>query len=171
MVFILSENKDYFTDKVIEWLRFYGIHDIVRINADDRVRIHKIEVHQNIIILNVNDKLVDLGSVKLFWYRRSTLNHPFLYMIDSYPLEINQQVNNFSNHEWTVCRNYIIYMLQQKKPIGNYFVATANKLINLRIAQECGLDIPRTYISDFPKYLNKLGEYPSITKPISEAML
>jgi uncharacterized protein len=34
MLLIISENIDYFTDRVIEWLYYYGINNIFRINED-----------------------------------------------------------------------------------------------------------------------------------------
>lgn len=168
MVLIISENKDIFTTNVIEWLHFYGIYDIVRINEDDMVRIDKIEVHKNVLVLSVNGRLIHWSDVNLFWYRRGNLNHPFRRLIDFYPEEISQQTQFFLNHEWAMCHNYIVYMLQQKKTIGNFFRTTANKLINLKIAQECGLDTPQTLISDSPETLKKFGQQPSITKPIGE---
>lgn len=171
MILIISENKDRFTDKVIEWLQFYGIYDIFRINEDDKVHVNKIEIHNSALILRINDRLIDLADVELFWYRRGNLNHPFRKLIESYPPDINQQVHSFLYHEWTMCRNYIVYMLEQKKSIGNYFRAEANKLINLKIAQESGLDIPQTIISDNPSVIEDFGsQLPSITKPIGEAM-
>jgi len=35
MVLIFSENNDYTTDKVIEWLFIMGMKDIIRMNEDD----------------------------------------------------------------------------------------------------------------------------------------
>jgi len=70
-----------------------------------------------------------------------------------------------------MCRNFIFYNLQQKKSLGNFFRSTTNKLINLSIAKECGLEIPETFISESASdLLNVQKSFPVITKPIGEIM-
>ena len=44
MVLILSENSDLTTDKVVEWLNYWEVKDIIRMNEDDKINIKKIDV-------------------------------------------------------------------------------------------------------------------------------
>lgn len=51
MILILSENNDLTTDKVIEWLTYWGIKGIIRMNEDDKVSVKRIDIQSNAIIL------------------------------------------------------------------------------------------------------------------------
>lgn len=42
MVLIQSEQNDLVTDRVIKWMHYYGINDIIRINEDTKISIEKI---------------------------------------------------------------------------------------------------------------------------------
>ena len=56
MILILSENNDLTTDKVIEWLSFMGIKDIIRMNEDDNINIKEINIKKNTIILTFKNR-------------------------------------------------------------------------------------------------------------------
>ena len=68
-------------------------------------------------------------------------------------------------------RDFLFYMLQQKKHIGNFYLAETNKLRNLCIAKECGLMIPETYIAQ-NKFYEKLERKDDayIVKSIGECL-
>ena len=58
MILIISENNDLTTDKVIEWLHFFGINNTVRINEDDKIKIKTIDLQKEEVIFmikNIND--------------------------------------------------------------------------------------------------------------------
>jgi ATP-GRASP peptide maturase of grasp-with-spasm system len=170
MILIISENNDFFTDQVIEWLSFFKIEDIIRINEDDKINIKEINIQENKIIIETNEKEIDLSKIDYFWYRRSGLNHSFNRLIDFEKNTTNDQIVKFLDYEWLMCRNYIFYCLQTKESIGNFFRAATNKLVNLKIAKECGLGIPDTYISESISDIINIEEETYITKPIGEAM-
>jgi ATP-GRASP peptide maturase of grasp-with-spasm system len=171
MVLIISENNDLFTDTVIEWLYFFSVSDIVRINEDDTIHIKEIDFQKNTIVLNIKNETINLSDIDFFWYRRGSLNHLINEQIDFENVHLNGQIINFLNYEWLMCRNYIFYWLRKKQSLGNFFGSATNKFINLKIAKECGLEIPETYISEFSSNLmNFQNEFSVITKPIGEVM-
>jgi radical SAM protein with 4Fe4S-binding SPASM domain len=63
MVLIISENNDYYTDKVIEWLFYFGIKEIVRINETDKIIIKEIDFQKKDFTFFKNEKC--LNCVKL----------------------------------------------------------------------------------------------------------
>lgn len=170
MILIISENNDLTTNRVIEWLHVKDIQYITRINEDDQVRVKEINLKTGNIILEINSGIINLSNVDFFWYRRGSLN-TFLDEIKTEDIRLKNQLYQFLNMEWMICRNYIIHYLQEKPSLGNYHKSATNKLINLNIAQKCGLDIPDTIISDDSETLKYFRDrQPAITKPISEAM-
>jgi ATP-GRASP peptide maturase of grasp-with-spasm system len=171
MVLILSENNDLSTDKVIEWLYFWEVKDIIRINEDDKIFIKAIDVQKNTVILLFNNREINLSDIDFFWFRRGNLNHFIYKQIQFENVRLSKNVNDYLNYEWLMCRNYIFHNLQQKKSLGNFFRSATNKLINLRMAKECGLEIPETFISTFASDLiNFQNQFSVITKPVGEAM-
>jgi hypothetical protein len=167
MILILSENNDLTTDKVIEWLNYWEVKNIIRVNEDDKIIVKEIDIHKNTIILKFNNSDIDLSDVDFFWFRRGNLNHFVDKQMEWENIDLNNQVNDFLKYEWLMCRNYIFQRLQQKKSLGNFFRSATNKLINLRIAQACGLDIPETFISSFASDLARFQtQFPVITKPM-----
>jgi SPASM domain peptide maturase of grasp-with-spasm system len=171
MVLILSENNDLTTDKVIEWLNYWEVKDIIRINEDDKIIIKEIDIQKETIILKFNDNDINVSDVDFFWFRRGNLNHFVDKQIEWENSDLDNQVHDFLKYEWLMCRNYIFQYLQQKKSLGNFFRSATNKLINLRIARECGWDIPKTLISEYISALTEFQtQFPVITKPIGEVM-
>jgi ATP-GRASP peptide maturase of grasp-with-spasm system len=170
MILIVSENIDYITDRVIEWLQHYGITDIFRINEDDDVNILEIDINNENVVIEVSGRKLNLSDVDFFWYRRGNLKFR-LFPLDINDMGVEKQVVSFLKFEWKICRDYIFHILQQKKSLGNFFKGETNKLINLRTAQQCGLEIPKTLISSNNQALSSFcRKNPSITKPIGENM-
>jgi ATP-GRASP peptide maturase of grasp-with-spasm system len=172
MILIISENNDYFTDKVIEWLLYFGISDLVRINESDKIFVKEIDLRQDgNFCFSLNGKDIWASDVDFFWYRRGNLNPLVDKKFDFKDNKMNEDIDKFLFHEWKVCKNFILHLLHKKPSLGNFFLSEVNKLVNLEIAKECGLDVPITYIASNPKRLQSFHNiYPSITKPIGEVM-
>lgn len=171
MVLIISENNDLTTDKVIEWLMYFGVNDFVRINEDDKIIVKEIDLQKEEVIFSVNGKKIWMSDIDFFWYRRGNLS-PFIEKIfDFKDIRTNESFNKFISHEWKVCKNFILYLLHKKTSLGNFFLSEVNKLINLKIAKECGMEIPITYMASIAEHLcNFNKKHPSITKPIGESI-
>lgn len=167
MIVIASKKNDSFTDSVIKRLWEFGVNNFVRINENDELIIESINFPQKNISLSINGQKINFDDVSFFWYRGGILPMPKHDWLTENK-KIAQQVKRFINYEWKVVQEFLFYMLQQKKHIGNCFLAETNKLLNLNIAKECDLLIPDTYITqqNFSEKINSGKKY--IVKPIGE---
>lgn len=174
MILILSETKDFITDKVIEWISIDKAFDFIRINEIDKIQ-------TNIIRLgcseNCNTQFTKLGrditvnteEISFFWYRRGGLYRDISQILGC--RSSNEQITKFLSWEWKICADFMLEELQLKSSLGNYFKSKVNKLKNLRIAVNCGFKIPATIISENNHALLAYNTNQLISKPISEAMI
>lgn len=170
MLIIVAKKNDPFTDCVIHKLIELDLQDIILINEDDELFIEHLNLSEQKIVIRINEREINFDNISLFWYRGGILPIPKHDWITK-DMNIAQQVKSFINYEWKVLRDYLFYVLQQKRTIGNFFLAETNKLRNLHIAQECRMSIPDTYImqNNFSEILKK-GHSSYITKPIGECL-
>jgi ATP-GRASP peptide maturase of grasp-with-spasm system len=167
MLLIISKEDEITTDKVIEWIKKLNKVVVVRVNEGDKLQIQRINLAPNeavdIILSFKNKDVINLNKVDFFWFRRGNL----LKVLNP-NTEVNESLLKFLNSEWKVCLDFIIEELQSVTSLGNYFYARVNKLLNLKVANQCGLNIPSTTITEFCTELS--FERPYITKPISETL-
>ncbi len=172
MLLIISEELDPTTSEVILWLVSMGKTPI-RINCEDGFSIIGLNPELNSIEIQVNNRRIDLDSVKSFWYRNGTIecsffrDKTFIDSIEGYPAG---HVLRFLSYEWIVIKDFVITKLESlDKVLGSYSKTRVNKLNVLFQASQCGLQIPSTYISsqkeNIESFINR-NKY--ITKPISE---
>ena len=171
MVLIQSEQGDLMTDRVIEWLYYYGVKEIVRINENTNITIESVTLDKIIISLDSKTN-IDLNEVSFFWYSRGSLNcllEQFLnHDLDN---KLKNKIGRFLQYEWQKLREYLYYELNSKPSLGNYYKSATNKLINLKIAEQCGLKIPEFIVSGKNNHLINFGRtHCVINKPIGENM-
>lgn len=170
MLVVVAKRNDFFTDRVIIQLLKLGMIHILRISEEDSLFVENINLPEQKIILSINHSKIDFDKVSLFWYRGGMLPMPSHNWLTENK-SISRQVKRFISYEWKVLRDFLFCALQQKKHIGNYFLAETNKLQNLCLAQQCGLSVPDTYIAQ-NKFNEKLrldiNAY--VVKPIGECM-
>ena len=164
MIFILSDTYDTGTSQVIDWLIeknaiFY------RHNSTSEIKKVSFEIanDNDTLVSKLND--LDINNISVFWYRKGDFSNSFI-------LKNNKILNitKFLYEEFSALKDYILYILNKKKRLGNFFNKTPNKLITLEIAKDCGLKIPNTNImnqsEDICLILNKQK---NITKSIQDA--
>lgn len=164
MVLILSVESDISTDSVIDWLNFWGI-GYVRINENDSPNHLFININHKIFFLKTTDKEIDSTQISSFWLRKNG----FEFKNIGFPIRKNRilsSIENFVNEENNKLERYLEYSVANSvKSIGYVKGLETNKLEVLSIAQECGLLIPDSIITNNKK--NLLGK-DFIQKPISE---
>ncbi|MCU7618504.1 grasp-with-spasm system ATP-grasp peptide maturase [Chryseobacterium sp. PBS4-4] len=132
MVLILSLKNDFTTNLVIDWLCFYAKKHI-RIN--DSFTDVAFKSQKNYLKIT-NDSFLDIDHISSFWFRKGT---PFINTEDSEIIKDENKIN----------QDYLSFLLQQKKSIGNTGGASKiNKLIALNIAASFDLRIPKTFLVD-----------------------
>lgn len=174
MVIVISENFDYSTDKVLEWLQTNDECNVLRLNTEDTLIFENIflDVETTEICLKC-DKIVQirLSEVDFLWYRRGALSVRSNLSMPNLCINKPKNLNRFLNWESSIIENYILQLLHKKKSLGNYYKSVVNKLINLEVARECGLIIPATFISGETQQLEQFSDnHAVITKPISEVV-
>jgi ATP-GRASP peptide maturase of grasp-with-spasm system len=152
MLLILSEESDYSTSKVIDWLLFYKIK-FIRVNKEDIINL---EFKNDDIIFSLKNNKFLLSNIKCFWYRRGFIN---LNVIST----LNKEIDNFLLEEISNIREYIYYKLNCLPNINSFFNSNVNKLIVLDIARKIGLNSPSDYLVnskiDLKRFINKNIEF------------
>lgn len=175
MVLIVSETHDITTDRVIEWLFKFGYSNILRVNDGTPIYVRHISLgcSRNEIILDVNNITFSVEDVEFFWYRRGLFRFDIKAKLD-FDLQTDNfgKAQNFHKNEWVPVRNYVIRKLEQKAFLGDFNRIFTNKILNLEIAQKCGLRIPKTHISNYSRVIreNIDNEKDYICKPVSETL-
>jgi ATP-GRASP peptide maturase of grasp-with-spasm system len=143
MILIISEEADYSTSVVVDWLLHFNAK-WVRINGSDKISASFEGSDIKISGENINFKLSEIKSV---WYRRGRFNLNFKNLKDK-EIEFLRQI------EFNKITEYIYYKLSEINNINIFFNADVNKLIVCEIAQNVGLKIPKSLLISEKKYLN-----------------
>lgn len=157
MILIITEEADYSSSMVIDWLLYYKI-DFIRVNENDQLNVEFLL--NDIKIMNDSFSFL-LSELKGMWYRRGHLNIKFEKVGDLI-------IDNFKKTEFTKLNQYIYYKLSLLPNINIFNNSDVNKLIVNDIAAKFGLTVPYEYILSLGKelhLLHNLEEY--ATKSIS----
>lgn len=151
MILIFSQNNEFTTQLVINWLVYYK-KDWFRINEDDRIEIENITIEDGQrepkIVIRVNNHRIDFNEVTSYWYRRggltiyprfhsSTKNNIVDYHINKHILEEIESLSSF----------VFWYLKTYKHSLGDFYDASNRKLHYLTLARQAGLMIPPTRIT------------------------
>ncbi len=157
MILIITEEADYSSSMVINWLLYYRIN-FIRINENDELHV---ECLLNDFRITNNSFNFLLSEIKGMWYRRGFLN----IKIEKSENEI---INNFKKAEFTKLKQYIYYKLSLLPNINSFTNSDVNKLVVNDIASKIGIITPQEYIlssKDELLLLDNLSQY--ATKSIS----
>lgn len=166
MLLILSDELDYTTSKVIEWLIIYGI-EFKRSNWEEHNSSVKVSLSSkkgiDIKIWGFEDKDYNFMDFSAFWYRRGEW--------EIYKPEVKKhkrQVSKIFDKEWHSLRDFFHFVMENKPSLGSIrMYNTHNKLIALAVAMEVGLKIPDTLVTTDKNELEKfIDNNSSITKAI-----
>ncbi len=157
MILIITQEADYSTNMVIDWLHFFGL-DWVRINENDILDISFAGED-----IKVNHDLFNflLSEITAVWYRRGMLNFKFNDVED-------KNINDFRKIELSKIREFFYYKLSLLPHINRYTNSDVNKLIVNDIAKKCGLIVPKDYLVSESKSLSKIQKTKKLaTKSVS----
>lgn len=145
MILIITEEADYSSSLVINWLLFYKI-DFVRINEND---ILKVEFLKDDFIISNNEIAFKFSQIKGMWYRRGFLN----LKID---LTSDSEINFFRKIEFKKVLEFIYFKLSKLPHINKFENSDVNKLVVCEYAQQFGLKVPEEYLLNYKKDITKL---------------
>lgn len=168
-VLIFSEADDRTTSEVMQWLKRWGVA-CTRIDKEDEVQIVQLSLHERVALIRVNGQLVDLHRYSAIWHRRGYLRAPDMQSAlqatwERYELPLE----GFLEREWRTLRDYLMQVAHPTKQLGSFDASSVNKLRVLDLAVQCGLQTPKTHVSQCAEQLKKIVSLQAyITKPIGE---
>lgn len=169
MVLIKSIEDDFSTTHVIKWLEYFGI-PFLRINEEKILDI-KLEKGRDIEVWLEGGKKFNLAEIKSYWYRRGS------WKFKAQPSSIKNLIQKALDQQDTINKKSLLQLLNEElKKRGDISdqesAYTANKLDQLRKAEDCGIAVPdylvTTRKADLAAFLEK---HPSlITKALNNAI-
>lgn len=172
MIVLLSYPGDRIANDVMDWLYHFGCH-FKRINLEEE-DFRKLSVdirgtHTEIHFGLKDGSVLNLDEVSVFFFRGGLLGS----MIPHYSMNgiPDQTVKTHLSYEFSTLTQFF-YREIAKKCLGNPLQHPLNKLVQLQLASEVGLNIPETIIRSSKSGLNSFTEEAVwITKSIQENIL
>lgn len=175
MILIISENNDYSTSEVIQWIIYYKV-EFIRLNIENKFYIKNIYIDSNsikIVLIDEFGRILDFDTITSIWYRRGFINLNYLKNKDFFPLtellEFDKQIFNHLNFELKILFDFIIMKINSIPHIGSYGKRGLNKLEVLYEASKLKINIPTTQITTCLNDLQIKDKI--ITKSISETFI
>lgn len=152
MILVISDNEDYTTKLVLEWLDHFE-KDFIRVNREDKIKIKSITYGENgDVCLQIQEKEIWSSQITSIWHRRGLMGvNDFLHYSVGLR-DINSIADGFkyalSAH--SNARQEILEFTAHRKPIftiGRNRQGRINKPNVLKVAEALGLKIPRTLLT------------------------
>ncbi len=170
-VLIDSNEEDYSTEFVINWLNYFN-QNVIRLNSESPFNLIKIELDKNkpYAIFSVDNKIINTNDIKSFWYRRGDIKIEFKFEHEGIDEKLKKRVYNHLFHELTALKDAIYIILEERKTLGSFFNHSINKIQLLVAAKKIGLEIPKTIICNNRRDLEEFSRknISIITKSIQE---
>lgn len=135
MILISSDQYDYTTNDVIDWIVSFE-RQFTRINKKDQ---YKILFDGSKIELEFKDQVLNFERIEGYFYRRGKIG----FNQDSGSVKY---LHDIRLEHSEIIDQYINYILENKVSIGKHSNNALNKLIVLQVAKSIGLKIPDSYI-------------------------
>lgn len=168
MILIITDNNDYSTCEVIDWLDFFK-EKYIFITDSDFIETVNIDCDGQ-FSLRTKEKVIKEKSIKAVWYRRGFLN----YMHENVNIKINKSLNNainqFLKQEKKNILEYVYWRLSHFRHINSLPLSNVNKLIVLDIAKKVGFRVPNSIVTNNMEHsvlFSRSTKHGSITKAIS----
>ncbi len=181
MVFLQSQNYDLSSNAVIEWL-FFLRTPYIRCNIEDYAELISVGLSNSSevddIVLRINNQLVSLNSIDAYWHRRGRIRFKNSQAIAKnfeqyFPQKkVHQIMVNLKSQIDSLETFVNVKLANLSCSIGNANSATINKLSVLKWAAECGIDIPKTFITSSKEQLVqfKKSNKAIVTKSILDSL-
>jgi hypothetical protein len=156
MILILSNEQDFSTNDVIDWLNYYNV-DFIRLNGEMLFSETPISIRLN----NEGQTVEFFGKKAVFqsiWYRRWFVDTQEKNIIDDLDKINNIKVIRFANNEIMAISRVLFDNLENKSSSINLNYHTVQKARSLKIAQNVGLTIPKTIFTNNKADLLELNE-------------
>jgi ATP-GRASP peptide maturase of grasp-with-spasm system len=172
MIVVVSSDHDDSTKSVRKWLKRWE-KKVIRLGQEQFIAGINLHLNNQQIgfTIRVGDTLISFAEIEAFWYRKYLLDVLTEKLtLEVYPFEPkNDYLDYLENTEKKCLVDYLVFLLEKKKFVGNYHAKDGNKLINFHLAKQCGLNIPATYVSTEKASLRKFASQQAcVLKPIQD---
>lgn len=167
MILIISKSDDTPTEQVSNWLNAYNIPFYIL--NDNIYDVLKIDFNNGTIFIGE----YPIDTFKVVWFRK------FPYALrESQKHDIRKKLYHslveYNMIESRALREYLLFELNRRNVtwLTNPFYLTENKLIQMQMAQNCGLLIPKSFIVNNKNTLESLtaNDEEFITKPFENCV-
>lgn len=164
MIVIHSQRDEATTDDVLDWLYYFGVEQVVRINGNNPVNTKTLRINNHRQNSNLSDD-AEHSLINAYWYRRG-------HLVCTLPDQIKPGYPGFAAYlekEYDQFIKAISQVYHQYRNINSYEDTGTNKLANLATAAGLGLLIPDTLVTADVKEIKAFAAlYPRIiTKAIA----
>lgn len=138
MILIVSNNDDWSTNDVVEWLEHYKA-PYKRINYDDVGRTISYSVESN----SITTSTFDLDQVSITWFRRTTKVN-YNQLVNGFTDIFNRKLLEFADLESKYFNRGFFHLINFKcsKWLNNFFSSFNDKIETLLLAKKFGISVP-----------------------------
>lgn len=160
MILLLSNDGDLSCDLVQNWLSYLS-YPWIRLNAFDLLK-SKVNITltpYSEYQITINGELFPLQDINAVWFRKFGFfrcSDSYLQLVGKNKLE--DTALSFIVKEFSTVLDTICDALRNKKWLTSPDNINLNKIKVLKLAQECGLLIPQTHITNNSEQLKKYSE-------------
>lgn len=165
MILIISNNDDWSTNDVVEWLKYYGAN-FERVNFDDTAKIFSYSFTKE----DENTSFIDCNYLSVVWFRRTIKVN---LKIDFYSLGplMNRKLFEFLDLESKYFNRGVFHLINMKckNRLNNFFSSFNDKIETLILAKKLGMEIPDFVVTQSKQIALKFikdKQEKVITKPI-----
>ena len=181
-VLVFSENEEYSTDRVFEWLEYYGQKHL-RVNQEDKIELKEYRQTDDRTYFEITiNKDISLQSsqIKSFWYRRGAIRLQSHvkenYNSAALPQEVKEKIYKHLCHENKRLNETLYFYLENLEyAIGKSSNSVNNKLNHFAEAKKLGLKTPETVIfsqkSDLANFFKETNQKEVVVKSISDVLV
>jgi ATP-GRASP peptide maturase of grasp-with-spasm system len=166
MILIFSNEKDFTTDIVIDWLNFFK-KKFVRVNFENEIENIYLDINDTgaKFYFYSKDKEINFDNIDSFWFRKSGLSFHKQYF-KCFGNKNIEKLKKFVLDEEKIVISFLEYLLSKKKSIGYIRNKQVNKLIVLAEAVRLEIKVPYSLITNSKNLISLNRNY--IIKAISE---
>lgn len=158
MILLLSTDGDLSCDLVQNWLTELS-YPWIRLNAFDLLR-SKVSIslnQSNDYEIIIDDKILPISAINAVWFRKFGFfrcSEQYLSLLEK--AKVEDSALSYIVKEFATVLDIICDALKDKNWLTSPENININKVKVLKIAQECGLLIPRTYITNNTQFLEDI---------------
>jgi glutathione synthase/RimK-type ligase-like ATP-grasp enzyme len=142
-ILVITSSNDKTVDYIIN--KFSDSVPFIRINTDVFEE-YRITATNDSIVMEVNDRKVDLNTIHSIYYRKP-----------SYPIKFSKYQTSYTKFLQQEFKKFLFGFVSsfKGKVITNPYILNKadNKLLQLKVAKEVGLSLPQTIITNDPEVI------------------